>query len=567
MLVDQPGTDGLHQLLHNQQSGVVTLDTVANSGKEQEMVLISDMAEKLEESVSGHVENTSTTSKLNEDHGRPEDNDNTCPICYEPLTSTGDHRVSSLKCGHLFGLMCITKWVTRNHGSALCPQCNTKARKVDIRPLYAASIKVIDTCERDQFRVELEKEREARRKLELEVAASRLRYQQALAELGRLRDIVDQYNHSSSHSNAQASVSGRHCSSISGTASSTRPSLLTLEKVVPICQEGNCRVMISLEYCSMIVISQPNLNPLFPGYGLKKLNSLEYRAYEFIAVHSKPIRDVAHNAKMMDGLVLTASLDKKLKLTSMMSNTNVQTYEADCPVWSCTWNLDNPYQYFAGLANGLVLLLDTRKPSERILDFRCSESRSPVISLQYVGFNQSASFSCGGLLVCQLDGCYFCKATMANDFHVNPLSADKGPWTSMSYEPHSCHMMISCRPNVNCQSIRHLVCELTETPLDVHGQSICQSNVVQTFYGGTSHKTLSRSLLLRCPSKEDNIMALANDESSSSIILWDVNSASSVLKLPVTTTVMDICPITVNGRHFLGALSEKVLNVYSWEEI
>ncbi len=28
-----------------------------------------------------------------------------CPICLEPWTSTGNHRICSLKCGHLFGLM------------------------------------------------------------------------------------------------------------------------------------------------------------------------------------------------------------------------------------------------------------------------------------------------------------------------------------------------------------------------------------------------------------------------------------------------------------------------------
>ncbi|VDI38813.1 Hypothetical predicted protein [Mytilus galloprovincialis] len=35
--------------------------------------------------------------------GEPEDEGNCCPICFEEWTSSGNHRLASLKCGHLFG--------------------------------------------------------------------------------------------------------------------------------------------------------------------------------------------------------------------------------------------------------------------------------------------------------------------------------------------------------------------------------------------------------------------------------------------------------------------------------
>ena len=35
-------------------------------------------------------------------------------------------------------------------GEGKCPQCNAKARKTDIRTIFAKSIRVVDTSERDR---------------------------------------------------------------------------------------------------------------------------------------------------------------------------------------------------------------------------------------------------------------------------------------------------------------------------------------------------------------------------------------------------------------------------------
>ena len=72
----------------------------------------------------------------------------TCSICLEPWTSSGLHRLSSLRCGHLFGFTCIDKWL-RGSGTK-CPQCNVKAKRADIRMIYAKTISVVDTTERDR---------------------------------------------------------------------------------------------------------------------------------------------------------------------------------------------------------------------------------------------------------------------------------------------------------------------------------------------------------------------------------------------------------------------------------
>ena len=46
-------------------------------------------------------------------HPRPEEEGEgeTCSICFEPWTTAGDHRLATLRCGHLFGKTCIERWV------------------------------------------------------------------------------------------------------------------------------------------------------------------------------------------------------------------------------------------------------------------------------------------------------------------------------------------------------------------------------------------------------------------------------------------------------------------------
>ena len=116
-------------------------------------------------------------------------------------------------CGHF---SCIVKWLKGKKGK--CPQCNEKAARNDIRPIYIpgrtlqvsdlfvpclcrvlgktgtlttfwnVSIpQVIDTTERDAALKELEREREERRKAELAAAEARLRFHMAVDECNRMK--------------------------------------------------------------------------------------------------------------------------------------------------------------------------------------------------------------------------------------------------------------------------------------------------------------------------------------------------------------------------------------------
>ncbi|KAJ6670085.1 E3 UBIQUITIN-PROTEIN LIGASE [Salix koriyanagi] len=67
-----------------------------------------------------------------------------CAICMEPWRSEGDHQVSCLPCGHLYGFSCISKWLQRPVPTTKCPQCNAKCKFKDIRKLYTTPVVVVD---------------------------------------------------------------------------------------------------------------------------------------------------------------------------------------------------------------------------------------------------------------------------------------------------------------------------------------------------------------------------------------------------------------------------------------
>ena len=100
------------------------------------------------------------TSK--DESSQPEEDSVTCPICFENWTSNGEHRVVSLKCGHLFGKVCIERWLKNSvfaGNKGKCPQCNCEAKKSDIRLLFTKKIVTYSCEECDKLEQELLAER------------------------------------------------------------------------------------------------------------------------------------------------------------------------------------------------------------------------------------------------------------------------------------------------------------------------------------------------------------------------------------------------------------------------
>lgn len=148
------------------------------------------------------------------------------------------------------------------------------------------------------------------------------------------------------------------------------------------------------------------------------------RATQYVSLqHEGQIRDLKFNSEHASSsvapnvsgepLLLSCSVDKTVRLTSLQSNASKQVYTCAMPVWSVTWSAQNRWQFFAGLSNGCVLLFDTRQPTTPVFQFNTPAldarapgaipstsdaplplplTRTPVVSLQFLPFAANRSF-------------------------------------------------------------------------------------------------------------------------------------------------------------------------------
>ncbi|XP_038053459.1 E3 ubiquitin-protein ligase RFWD3-like isoform X2 [Patiria miniata] len=489
-----------------------------------------------------------------------------CIICYEPWTNYGEHRLASLKCGHLFGHCCILKWL-KGLSNQKCPQCNAKAKKTDIRIIYAKALRTLDTSERDRALDQLKKEKEVRRKVEIDMAQANLQLRMAMQEMNRLKAQInaqqDQLRNASSQQSS--SSSGQSVTSLNkATEIASGPhGQYILDKTIQISQTGSCRVIGFDQFHSALVVSMPSPNQLFPGFGVKKVSAVDMRCTQYVPVHSAMIRALTFNGRN-DGLMLTASTDKTIKMTSLVSNAVVQTYKTDAPVWSCAWNSTDVNYVYAGLQNGAILVYDTRQVNSEVHRLALDNSRCPIVSLNYVPRAADQSLGCGGLLMASLGGMSFWEQTSDTEFKPHLLQLD-GKCTSLSFHNKSRHCLASFRPNQNHNSTRHVMCELKneKNAATMTNEVVCYP--LQTFYGGPTMKVLTRSTLYQSPERPDQLYACSGDEATSSALIWDTTNGNQIQKLTVNATILDVCPFQFNRQSFLAALTEKQVKLYTWQ--
>ncbi|KAM6925635.1 E3 ubiquitin-protein ligase rfwd3.S isoform 2-T2 [Lycodopsis pacificus] len=497
-----------------------------------------------------------------------------CSICFEAWTTAGEHRLSALRCGHLFGFTCIQRWVKAQGPSAKCPQCNKKAKRSDIVLLYAPKLRALDNSEQESLKKSLEQEQSLRRKAELESAQYKLKlqvvtnkYGQAQQELQELRTLMAQAGRRSlsSSSSSSSSASSSLLLGVSQRAGGSRTAQYGFSKAVLVSQAGGSRV---LSYCgalSCLLASQPSPHAtLVPGCGVKKVSVVNMKASQYVPIHSKQIRGLSFN-RQNDSLLLSAALDNTIKLTSLLTNTVVQTYNAGKPVWSCCWCLDNSNYVYAGLSNGSVLVYDTRDTSTHVQELQPLRSRCPVASLCYVPRAASSPFPCGGVIAGSLEGACFWEQVNETTYRPHVLPLESAGCTDIQVETESRHCLVTYRPGRSNPSLRCVLMALTRTPQQDSSQlPSCSCSPVQTFGAGSSCKLLTKNAIFRSPDGGGTLVC-AGDEASNSAMVWDASSGALLQKLPADLPVLDISPFSVNGEHFLASLTEKMLKLYRWE--
>lgn len=485
-----------------------------------------------------------------------------CTICFEAWTTAGEHRPATLRCGHLFGYSCIQRWLKAQGPLAKCPQCNKKAKRSDVVLVYALSVRALDNSEQESLKKSLEEEQSLRRKAELESAQYKLKlqvvtdkYGQAQQELQELKALMAKTARSSATSSSSLPVS----------QVGSKTSQYIFSNAVLVSQAGGCRVLSYCEPLSCLLASQPSPHStLIPGYGVKKVSMVNPKASQYVPVHSKQIRGLSFNSRN-DSLLLSAALDNTVKLTSLLTNTVVQTYNAGKPVWSCCWCLDNTNYIYAGLSHGSVLIYDTRDTSTHVQELHPLRSRCPVASLCYIPRATSASFPCGGLIAGSLEGGCFWEQVDEATYRPHILPLETAGCTDIQVEMESRHLLVTYRPGRSNPSLHCVLMALSRGPqLESDQHPDCFCSAVQTFTAGSSCKLLTKNTVFKSPDG-DRTLVCAGDEASNSTMVWDASSGSLLQKLPADLPVLDISSLSINGEHFLAALTEKMLKVYRWE--
>ncbi|KAK6192096.1 hypothetical protein SNE40_003635 [Patella caerulea] len=497
-----------------------------------------------------------------------DDEGDTCPICFELWTTSGIHRLISLKCGHLFGQSCIQKWLKGQGGK--CPQCNAKAKRQDIRLVYAKCIRALDTSERDRALQELAAEKEAKRKIELEAAQMRLKYHQTLEECKTLRIEQDRLRREMALMRSQSS-SGNNNSFSASQPSTSVQSVCKCEfvhdRVINISDAGKCRVLAFSSSLGALLVSQPSASQLFKGFGVKKISTMDFKTSQYLTIHSKVIRDICFHPVYDDGILLSCGMDKSIKMTSIMSNTVVQSYGSTLPIWSCVWNTDNKSYFYAGLQNGTVLEFDTRNTSEAVQEINKEGSKSPVVALQYIPKDDTADFKHEGLLVGQLDRTSFYEKKTDNEMRLHLLPLD-GSLTSLCFERSTRQLLASFRPSAKYPYARHQICKMTTGGDLSESQSmddICSCTPVHTFKGSKTQAVLSRSTLFPTGDDADRLIVCGGDEPSSMVHTWDSISGKQLQRISSGGVPVDITSIQLNDRKYLAALTDKHVKIFKWQ--
>lgn len=485
--------------------------------------------------------------QLNED---TEDEGQLCSICFEPWSNMGDHHLACLKCGHLFGYNCILKWLAGPYGQkGRCPQCNTKACKKDVRKLYAKNIMVVDTTEKERIQKDLEKEREERRKLEVEYANTKLQYKlknQQLTKILKELEVLQAY----------VSKPAVHAGEPSSSSSSSKKRL-AFSQFLEVCRKGDCRVMAYNEWLAMLVVSMPSQVEMFPGFGIKKINMMELRVDCYVPLHQQQIRDLAFNPARHD-MLLSVAIDRLVKITNIQSNAAMGHFVAPGPVWCCCWSTKDANVFYVGTSNGHLIQYDTRRTDGPVgtIDL---PGRGPLVSLAYIHPGPESSLTCQGLLVARLQQCFFVEEWLSRTHTLHT----EGNVASVSCVTDSCHVLLSFRPSPQFPHARHAVCTLNQRE-GSNGEEEVAVNLLHVFQGGTTNKVLTRSLLARPPHNRSSLLVCAGDESTQNVYMWDVATLTCLQQLPCSDTVVDVLQLCVSQAVYLAALTSKGVRLYQW---
>ncbi|RZC77158.1 hypothetical protein C5167_001284 [Papaver somniferum] len=84
---------------------------------------------------------SNTNVSRGDSNGSDDENVECCLICMNPYCYEGNHRVSCLPCGHVYGLSCIQRWIQYSKQTySTCPVCKQKCSLENVIKLYSSPL-------------------------------------------------------------------------------------------------------------------------------------------------------------------------------------------------------------------------------------------------------------------------------------------------------------------------------------------------------------------------------------------------------------------------------------------
>lgn len=549
-------------------SGVVVTESATKKRKAEEM-----------ENEKADEENQKVVEKYGKEE-EEEDSEACCNICFEPWSNTGSHRISSLKCGHFFGLSCIEKWLNSTGGND-CPTCNEKANKKDIRNHYVAKLKAIDTGDRDRAIEQVDSLKKELRKVELESAQMKVTCHLQKEEIEKLKSIIN------SLKSGHIELSNPIARSLTSTGSSNQTNgtisrliyVQRLQIIRPDISNSDvnkaCRVVAYNEVHGMLVVSQPSFTALAPGFGVRRINMLDIKIDQFVSLHKEPIRDIAFNSVHQDQL-LSVSQDKTIRLTNISSKSEIQRFHCESEVWACCWNTDNPFLFYVGTKRSQILIYDTRESSteaQGLVEFPVQERR-PIIAMAYVPkCDNHEFFPCAGLLVMTLGSLWFFEEIVTNDGGLqhkpHKINIEGALFWSMYFHKPSRLLLVSTRPQPHA---RHIVFEFNRVNISTDvtqgpNYQVSSNPIFDNKRGGSyKERSFLRSTICQGQSDGQNLILYGRGSSHNDhkLVVQEIGSGKVLQEIKIEKPILDICAFVLNTTQMVCVLTENELHVYKW---
>lgn len=449
----------------------------------------------------------------------------TCPICFDPWTSSGEHRLASLKCGHLFGSSCIIRWL-KPRENRVCPTCKSKASEKDIRYIYARCVSFVDNTEVEAVKSELEKIKTAKNGIELELKCLLSTQETQRNKINELKATID------SLMKSKASIVSNKI---------TKKWYFSLEKNLELSKLGECRVFAYNKRRNTLIISQLNTNSIFSGCNIKEMDCETYNIGKTTCLHQKEIRGITcsdhHN------LIMTVSLDKTIKMLSADSGQENMCIPTDLPLWCCNWDVSDPNRICVGGLSGNILLYDIRQTKaclSRVHDIR---DVSPVISLASMSDN---------VISCSLNSVQIHRKNGSGNF-ISENQGIVGPFYDMNYDFSNKSLVLSLRPTVPLPYCRHNVFTYDFMLQRTVGEA------EKNFRGADKLTQMTKSSQFCIGG--DQLFSSYN-ETGESINIWNIGNEKKASSLLCRDLIIDTCSWKYGSNMFLSALSNNKVKVY-----